>query len=103
MEYFGKKLKLVRTNKNLSQADLSRIIQERFATKITVKTISNYEINAREPNLQNLKLLALALNTPIDYFFDTMDLRLNLDNDDQTPKIKLLSNLKRELNKFEDI
>lgn len=88
--------------KGLSQRDLSDLIYQEFNVRIKINSISNYETNAREPSLQNIRLFALSLETSTDYFFDTMYLQLE-GSEDRTEVIKYLSYIKRELNKFDNI
>lgn len=101
MENFGERLKFVRKSKEISQKELANRVKEEFGLQITVNTISNYETNVREPNLRTLRFLAIILNTPVDFFLDTMSLRELKEH--QLSKIELLSKLKKELNSFPDL
>lgn len=62
METLGAKLKLARETNKLGQKDVERM------TGISFKTISNYENNRSEPDVEKLSLLCKAYNMPADYF-----------------------------------
>jgi len=61
-EEIGKKIKILRKTRGLTQQQL--------AEKLNVKrsTISNYEIGRRSPHIKELEEIAEALNVNLDYF-----------------------------------
>lgn len=66
---FGKKLKKLRTNKNLSQKDLSKILN------VSNTIISSYEASLRMPSYDVLVKIARYFNVTTDYL-------LGIKNDD---------------------
>jgi transcriptional regulator with XRE-family HTH domain len=61
-EEIGKKIKILRKTRGLTQ--------EQLAEKLNVKraTISNYEIGRRSPHIKELEAIAEALGVNLDYF-----------------------------------
>lgn len=61
-EEIGKKIKILRKTRGLTQQQL--------ADKLNVKraTISNYEIGRRSPHIKELESIAEALGVGLDYF-----------------------------------
>lgn len=61
-EEIGKKIKILRKTRGLTQ--------EQLADKLNVKraTISNYEIGRRSPHIKELEAIAEALGVNLDYF-----------------------------------
>ena len=61
-EEIGKKIKILRKSRGLTQQQL--------ADKLSVKraTISNYEIGRRSPHIKELEEIAEALGVGLDYF-----------------------------------
>lgn len=64
---FGYRLKELRSKKGLSQKGLSDKLSER-GISIAERTISRYENGEALPGLENLIVLAEALDTSLDYF-----------------------------------
>ncbi len=60
---FGEKIKKLRTEANLTQKDLAEKLNVSF------QTISKYENDTNEPDLQTIKKLAQLFNCSIDYLF----------------------------------
>ncbi len=60
----GKKIKLARIEKDLSQGQLADLI------KAKQKSISRYETGAALPSLETLERLARNLDRPFAYFLD---------------------------------
>ena len=60
----GKKIKLARVERDLTQTQLARKI------KAKQKSISRYETGASLPSIETLVKLARALKKPAGYFFD---------------------------------
>lgn len=57
----GEKIRQLRKEKNMSQADLS------YATGLTKGAISMYELNARNPKFETLEILADFFNVDMNY------------------------------------
>ena len=72
MAIFAERLKLLRKNKNLTQGDMSKIINS------TDRGYRNYEINKSAPHLDILMILA-------DYFNVTLDYLVGRSDDDTPP------------------
>lgn len=62
MESFGKKLRMIRKNFNLTQADLAKKLG------LSTSTIGMYEQNRREPNFEILRKICDVLSTHANYF-----------------------------------
>jgi transcriptional regulator with XRE-family HTH domain len=60
----GKKIKLARIKKDMTQADLAE------ATGILQKSISNYETGQALPTLETLEKMVKILKKPFGYFLD---------------------------------
>ncbi len=60
---FGEKIKKLRTDANLTQKDLAEKLNVSF------QTVSKYENDTNEPDLQTIKKLAQLFNCSIDYLF----------------------------------
>ena len=60
----GKKIKLARIEKDMTQADLAE------ATEIMQKSISRYETGISLPTLETLEKIAKVLKKPFGYFLD---------------------------------
>jgi len=67
----GEKIKYIRENKNISQADLG------FAAQVTQESIAAYE-NGRVKNIprRKLELIAKELNVPVELFVKSEDITL---------------------------
>ena len=63
-DIFSKRLKKIREEKKLSQADLAK------KADLQTAAISHFETGHRKPSFDNLKKLADALNVSIDYLLD---------------------------------
>ena len=57
----GDKIRQLRKEKNLSQADLA------YETGLTKAAISMYELGARHPKIETLEILADYFNVDMDY------------------------------------
>jgi repressor LexA len=68
-ESLGKRIKLLRIEKGLTQADLAQIL---FSTKTT---ISNYETGYSTPDLDTLLKIADYFNVTMDYLLGRVDKR----------------------------
>lgn len=63
---FGEKLKAIRKANGLSLKQLSLLTEE----KVSVSFLSDIENGRSKPSINNLKVIANALNTPISYFLE---------------------------------
>ena len=61
MEKFGAFLKELREEKNLSQLQLSRLVD------ISQSSIARYELNQAEPRLSDIRKLAIFFGVTADY------------------------------------
>lgn len=84
----GKKLRDLRKARKLTQQDIA----DRF--QVTRGTVSNWEIQRREPDLKTLEKLAAFYNVSLDYFaaektedqlVEVLDRARDLLNDDSVP------------------
>lgn len=64
MKTFGKTLKELRLKNNYTLQDVADYLG------VAIPTVSRFESDEREPNLDKLKMLANFYDVPIDYFFD---------------------------------
>lgn len=64
----GDKIKLLRTNKKISQKDLAKQLD------MPVSTLANYENNHREPNIETIQKIAAALDVSINELIGAQDL-----------------------------
>lgn len=60
----GEKLRKLRLEKGMTQKDIAELLE------VTPKAISAYELDNREPSLENLKALASYFNVTTDYLLD---------------------------------
>ena len=70
MKKFAENLKEIRVSMGYTCNDISSIIKQKHGIDINYKTISRYENGQREPSIENLKLLADALEISIDELVD---------------------------------
>lgn len=61
MTGLGEKLRMLRESKGMGQKEVSEL------SGINYKTISNYENNRSEPDMENLAVLCRIYNVPADY------------------------------------
>lgn len=61
-EVIGKKLKVLRKTKGLTQQDLANLLGVQRAT------ISNYEVGRRSPHIKELQRLSELLGVSLEYF-----------------------------------
>lgn len=66
---FGKRLKLLRTNLNLSQKQLGENLN------LSQRAISSYENNLRFPDEQTINLIADYFNVSVDYLLGRTDIK----------------------------
>lgn len=67
MENFGKLLKELRSEKGISQAKLAE------DTQITQSSIARWELNKTEPQLSEIKILAIYFDVTADYLLGLED------------------------------
>ena len=67
MQYFGKKLKKIREDKEMSQTELGKKIG------VSGSTISAYEKSRKLPTIETLKKLCLVLEISSDYLLGISD------------------------------
>lgn len=72
----GEKIRQLRKEKNMSQADLS------YATGLSKGAISMYELNARRPKIETLEVLADYFNVDMN-FLTGRDIHTTLIADDR--------------------
>lgn len=96
MKQFGQNLQKLRTNNNMTQGDLGKLLN------VTQSTIAYYESGKKQPSLETLIVIADYFRVSVDYLLD----RMNLDTS-PTPQTTGLSqenlNLLRKLNHLTDI
>jgi transcriptional regulator with XRE-family HTH domain len=63
---FGSNIKKVRKSKGLNRPDIA----SKTHGQMSPSRLSNYETGIREPDLQTIKLLAEAMETPVNAFFE---------------------------------
>ncbi|MTI49562.1 helix-turn-helix domain-containing protein [Sporosalibacterium faouarense] len=90
---FGSKLKELRIEKNMTQAQLAKII------KVARATIGRYEADERFPDQETLKKLASYFDVTIDYLLD----RTNMKNYNNIAETQGYYNLNIEGLSKEDI
>ena len=95
---FGDRLKALRIEHNLLQAEFGEIIGQRMGTKrISPSAIGSYERNEREPAYAILREFADYFGVSLDYLLCRSDERLTVNdylNSDSIELEKALSDLK---------
>ena len=77
---FGDRLKALRTERNLLQAEFGEIIGERLGTKrISPSAVGSYERNEREPSYEFLCEFADFFGVSTDYLLCRSDERLTVE------------------------
>ena len=69
---FGKRLKLLREEKKLTQEELGKYIN------MTKANISKYENEGLEPNIDTIKLLADLFVIPVDYLLGRIHVEMKI-------------------------
>lgn len=80
MALFGERLKELRTKRNLSQQELSEILN------IGRSTLANYEQGKREPNFETLELFADYFNVDMNFLIGWEESQNTFINDDANIK-----------------
>ena len=70
---FGKKLRLLREEKKLSQIELSKKLN------ITNQALSQYELGKRMPDAEMILKMANFFSVSVDYLLDRTDERITVD------------------------
>ncbi|MDO4535429.1 MAG: helix-turn-helix transcriptional regulator [Clostridium perfringens] len=70
---FANRLKLLRNEKKLTQAEFAKLI------KVAPSTIGMYESGSREPNMDTIKIIAKFFSVSSDYLIGLTDIRQNSD------------------------
>lgn len=70
----GENIKILRLQKNITRKELAQKIN------VTDVTISRYENNTREPGIQTLNKIAVALNVDINQLLDNNESQNDLSN-----------------------
>jgi len=68
MPKFAERLRLLRTSKDLSQADFAKQL------KISKSSVNMYERGEREPNFRTLEMIADYFNVDMDYLLGKSDI-----------------------------
>ena len=93
----GDKLKALRKTKGLSLQGLSDLTAIVLEEKISISFLSDIENNRSNPSIDNLKIIANTLNTPISYFLEDSENNLfsgAIEDTDLIPVIELLKDFK---------
>ena len=90
-EVFGKKLKHLRQEKSMKQAELASL------ANVSTQMISSYEKCAKEPTLTNAASIASALNVSLAFLIDEADHNSNCD----TIKIETYGDVIRIIDKLD--
>lgn len=78
---FGDRIRTLRSEKNLNQAEFGEILGELMSTKrVSSSAVGAYERNEREPTYELLKTIARFFNVSIDYLLCNSDERLTVEN-----------------------
>lgn len=97
---FGNKIKDLRENKKITQAELAKILD------VSPSTIGMWEQNRRTPDAESLKKISNVFNVSVDYILGKTDIR-NYDNMEPTialhseiPYDELPQEARDEINNF---
>ena len=72
---FGQKIKYLRNQKNLTQKELAEKMN------VTFQTISKWESDTNEPDIESIRMLSKIFDCSLDYLFDN-----EKGNDDTKPQ-----------------
>ncbi|MFW2014804.1 helix-turn-helix domain-containing protein [Acinetobacter bereziniae] len=90
-ELFCKRLKEIRTQRKMTQQDISE------KTGIPSTSISHIEAGSRKPSLENFYKLAVVLNVSADYLLGRTDQYSDLGTDPISKSIQGLPESEREM------
>ncbi len=96
---FAERLKLLRSEKKITQLQLANII------KVAPSTIGMYERGSREPNIETIKTIANLFNVSSDYLIGLTDIREKTETILNNKKNEFFTNYisseaKKEINSF---
>lgn len=77
---FGKRLKLLRSEKKMTQQQLADLL------KVSPSTVGMYEQGRRDPDTETVKFLADFFNVSLDYLLGRTDIRNPRKHDEITTK-----------------
>ncbi len=77
----GEKIRLARLEKKMLQKDLANFLTEN-GFKTTNATISNWELNISEPDMDTLDAICQILNKDANYFFEKNKRQDSIDTSD---------------------
>lgn len=93
----GDKLKAIRKANGMSLQKLSDTTAEMSESRISVSFLSDIENYRSNPSIDNLKIIAKALNTPVSYFVDDSENSLfggAIEDTEFVPVVELLKDFK---------
>lgn len=95
MSGFGERLKSLRREKHLTQAQLTDILRNKYNLKTDRVMISKWETGFQTPHMETLKSVAEALGVSADYLLTGTETSTELLSDSLTPfkKVRLLGSI----------
>lgn len=95
MSGFGERLKSLRREKHLTQAQLTDILRNKYNLKTDRVMISKWETGFQTPHMETLKSVAEALGVSADYLLTGTETSTDLLSDSLTPfkKVRMLGSI----------
>ena len=95
MSGFGERLKSLRREKHLTQAQLTDILRNKYNLKTDRVMISKWETGFQTPHMETLKSVAEALGVSADYLLTGTETSTELISDSLTPfkKVRMLGSI----------
>lgn len=95
MSGFGERLKRLRREKHLTQAQLTDILRNKYNLKTDRVMISKWETGFQTPHMETLKSVAEALGVSADYLLTGTETSTELLSDSLTPfkKVRMLGSI----------
>ena len=95
MSGFGERLKSLRREKHLTQAQLTDILRNKYNLKTDRVMISKWETGLQTPHMETLKSVAEALGVSADYLLTGTETSTELLSDSLTPfkKVRMLGSI----------
>ena len=95
MSGFGERLKSLRREKHLTQAQLTDILRNKYNLKTDRVMISKWETGFQTPHMETLKSVAEALDVSADYLLTGTETSTELLSDSLTPfkKVRMLGSI----------
>lgn len=95
MSGFGERLKSLRREKHLTQAQLTDILRNKYNLKTDRVMISKWETGFQTPHMETLKSVAEALGVSADYLLTGTETSTELLSDSHTPfkKVRMLGSI----------